>query len=153
MATNSKKVIHIRLSRQSRDLRVISGAPLPEGGWIHAIRGGLNMSLRQLGARLGMTAAGAKQMELRERDGSITLKSLREAATAMNAKFVYALVTEESIEDMIDKRARELAAEIVGRASTTMILEDQKTSQKRLEKAITERAEKIKAETPNLLWD
>ena len=57
-----------------------------EKGWIFSIRRSLNMSLRQFGQRLNITAQSAKEIENREQTKSITLKSLSEAAEALDMK-------------------------------------------------------------------
>lgn len=124
------------------------------GGWIHAIRTALKMSLRQLGNRLSIAPQSMKEIEQREKDGSITLKNLREAGKALNMQLVYGFVPkEESLEKMIEKKAYEIAKEIVIRTSHSMLLEDQENSRQRIEKAIKERAEEIKNEMPGYLWD
>lgn len=127
---------------------------IPSGGWIHAIRTALKMSLRQLGNRLSIAPQSMKEIEQREKDGSITLKNLREAGKALNMELVYGFVPkEESLEKMIEKKAYEIAKEIVMRTSHSMLLEDQENSRQRIEKAIKERAEEIKNEMPGYLWD
>lgn len=50
------------------------------------------MSFRQFGERLGLTPPSAESIEKREREGSITLKSLEEAGKALNMKLVYGFV-------------------------------------------------------------
>jgi predicted DNA-binding mobile mystery protein A len=127
---------------------------IPSGGWIHAIRTALKMSLRQLGNSLSIAPQSMKEIEQREKDGSITLKNLREAGKALNMELVYGFVPkEESLEKMIEKKAYEIAKEIVMRTSHSMLLEDQENSRQRIEKAIKERAEEIKNELPGYLWD
>jgi predicted DNA-binding mobile mystery protein A len=107
-----------------------------------------------MGMRLNVSAQSIKEMETREMNGSITLKSLREAAAAMNMKLVYGLVpVDESIESMIEKRAMEKAREIVLRTSGNMRLEDQEVSKERLEKAIKMKAAEFKSKIPRSLWD
>ena len=126
----------------------------PPEGWIHAIRTAIKMSLRQLAILLKMTPQGVRQIEQREKDGSITLKNLREAGKALNMQLVYGFVPkEESLEKIIEKKAYEIAKEIVMRTSHSMLLEDQENSRQRIEKAIKERAEEIKNEMPGYLWD
>jgi hypothetical protein len=67
---------------------------------------------------------------------------------------VYGLVPEEkSLEAYIDRKARELAKQIVARTSNSMKLENQENSTERIEKAIEERTEMIKRELPKNLWD
>ena len=93
-------------------------------------------------------------MEKREKEGSITIKSLREIARAMDMQLVYGFVPNDgSLDALIEKRATELATQIVMRTANTMKLEDQANSKKRIETAIRERAEAIKNEMPKILWD
>ena len=125
----------------------------PADGWIYTIRTALNMSLRQLADRLKITPQGVKKLEQREKDGSITLKNLREAGKALDLQLIYGFIPKESLEKMIEKRAYEIAKEIVMRTSHSMLLEDQQNSKQRIEKAIKERAEEIKNEMPGYLWD
>ena len=54
---------------------------------------------------------------------------------------------------MIEKRAEELAMEIVHRTSVSMNLEDQKPNDARLKKAISEKAEEFNRNIPKYLWD
>ncbi len=93
-------------------------------------------------------------IEQRERDGSITLNTLRETAAALDMHLVYGLVPKEnSLESMIESKAIELATTIVMRTSNTMKLEDQENSKERIEKAIRDRAIEIIHEMPKILWD
>lgn len=126
----------------------------PPAGWIRSIRTAIGMSMEQLGKRLSVTRQAVLAIEKREKEGSITLQSLRETARAMNLKLIYALVPEDgSLELLIENRATELATRIVMRTSNTMKLEDQANSPERIRKAIKERATVIRNETPRMLWD
>ena len=127
---------------------------LPGEGWIYSIRTALGMSLKQLGQRLKITPQGIKDIERREKDGSLTLKRLREVAAALDMQLVYGLVPKEkTLDKMIEKRARELAREIVLKTSHTMHLENQGLDENALKEAIDNRAEKIKKEMPKDLWN
>lgn len=126
----------------------------PPTGWIKAIRTAIGMSLQQLSSRLSITRQSAQEMEQREKDGSITIKSLREAATALDMQLVYGFIPKDgSLDALIDRKAKELARGIVLRTSNSMKLEDQENSKKRIDKAIAERATEIKNEMPKSLWD
>jgi predicted DNA-binding mobile mystery protein A len=95
-----------------------------------------------------------QEMEKREKDGAITLQSLREVARALDMNFVYSFVPKDgSFEALIDRKARELATRIVTRTSQSMRLEGQENSPRRIEKAIEERTEAIRNEIPKTLWD
>ena len=149
---NSLLVIR-QLDRKLEGLQPLQILSVPQDGWISTIRKTLQMSLRQLGSRMSMTPQSAKEVEDREKEGSITLKSLREAGEAMNMKLVYGFIpTDGSLEKMIEWRARELALKIVHRTSTTMKLEDQENSSIRLNQAVEELIEELKRD-PKKLWE
>ena len=127
---------------------------VPPTGWIKAIRTAIGMSMQQLGNKLNVSKQGVMDIEKREKDGSITIKSLREIARAMDMQLVYGFVPNDgSLDALIEKRATELATQIVMRTANTMKLEDQANSKKRIEAAIRERAAAIKNEMPKILWD
>lgn len=127
---------------------------MPPTGWIKAIRTAIGMSMQQLGNKLNVSKQGVMDIEKREKDGSITIKSLREIARAMDMQLVYGFVPNDgSLDALIEKRATELATQIVMRTANTMKLEDQANSKKRIETAIRERAAAIKNAMPKILWD
>src|SRR6056297_1090822 len=101
----------------------------PPSGWIKSIRAALGISLQQLADKLSTTKQNIQQIEQREVEGKITLKSLREVAATMDMELVYGLVPKDgSIEALIERKARALAGRIVSRTSNTMKLEDQEVS-------------------------
>ncbi len=148
------KLIVEQLDKKLQPFKVFSEITTPATGWIQAIRTALKMSLRQMGNRLSITPQSMKEIEQREKEGSITLKNLREAGKVLNMQLVYGFIPkDESLEKMIEQKAHEIAKEIVLRTSHNMMLEDQQNSKERIEKAIKERAEEIKNEMPGYLWD
>ena len=127
---------------------------VPPIGWIKAIRNGIGMSMEQLGKKLSITKQGVMDIEKREKEGAITIKSMQEIAKAIDMQFVYGFVpVAGSLDQMIEMRALEIAKTIVQRTSTTMKLEDQVNSKERIEKAIKERAAEVINKTPKILWD
>lgn len=127
---------------------------MPPTGWVKATRMALGMSLIQLAGKLGISKQSVQEMEQREKDGSITLKSLKQVAKAMDMQLVYGFVPNDgSLDALIERKAKELAARIVLRTSQTMKLEDQENSDLRIKKAIQERTAIIKNELPKILWD
>lgn len=154
MDKNSQNLLIEQLDRKLAPFRVIEKSIIPQKGWINSIRSALKMSLRQLGERLNISPQSVKEIEEREAQGTITLKGLKEVALALDMKFVYGFVPkDESIEKMIEKRAIELATQIVSRTSQSMKLEDQENPKVRLEKSIKNKAEEIKSTMPKYLWD
>ena len=127
---------------------------VPPTGWIKAIRTSLGMSMQQLGNKLSISKQGILDIEKREKEGSITIKALREIGQALDMQLVYGFVPNDgSLDALIEKRATELATKIVFRTSASMKLEDQANTDTRIKKAIEERAEEIKKEMPKILWD
>ena len=126
----------------------------PPTGWIKAIRNAIGMSMLQLGNRLSITKQSVQDIERREKNGSVTIKALREAARALDMQLVYGFVPNDgSLELLIERKAKELATQIVMRTNNTMKLEDQENTKQRIEKAIQERTTIIKTEMPKTLWD
>ena len=127
---------------------------LPPTCWIKAIRTSLGMSMQQFGNKLSITKQGVQDMEKREKDGSITIKSLKELGRVLDMQLVYGFVPNDgSLDALIEKKATELASAIVLRAANTMKLEEQGNSMERLRNAIKERSAVLKNEMPKILWD
>ena len=125
-----------------------------EQGWIKSIRLAIGMSLLQLGNRLNITKQSVLEIENREAEGNITLKTLRDVAKAMDMQLVYGFVPNDgSLEALVDRKAKEAATKIVMRTSNSMKLEDQENSEQRIQKAIAERADELKREISKVLWD
>ena len=154
MNIEQKRLLVIQLDKK---IALFNGAkhhPQPSEGWIYAIRTALGMSLRQLGQRLKMTPQGVKDIERREQEGSLTLQRLREVAAALDMQLVYGLVPKaQTLDNMIEQRARELAREIVLKTAQTMHLENQGLDENAIKEAIDSQAAKIKNEMPKALWN
>lgn len=151
---NKKSLLIQQLDKKITAFTILKQVAVPPTGWIKAIRNALGMSLQQLGNRLSITKQSVQEIEQREKDGSITIKSLKEVAQAMDMQLVYGFVPNDgSLDSLIDRKAKELARQIVLRTSNTMKLEDQQNSKERIENAIRERATALKNEMPKILWD
>ena len=151
---NSQLIMVRQLDKKMLLLRTLANVSVPSSGWINTFRKTLNMSLKQLGQRLSMSGQGVQNLEKREAEGSITLNSLKEAGEALNMKFVYGFIPfGGSLEEMIEKRAHEIAVTIVKRTAITMSLEDQSNTNERLKQAVEEMTQDIKREVPKSLWD
>ena len=112
------------------------------------------MSLKQLGKKLNITSQSVNEIEFREADKKITLEKLNEIANALDLKFVYGFVPKDgSLVKMIEKRALEIAQQIVLKTSHTMAVEDHQNNPARIKKAIKDRAQQIKQDMPRYLWD
>lgn len=151
---NKKKLLVEQLDQRLAPFQKAAVVMVPENGWINNIRISLNMTMAQLGNRLNITRQGVKKVEESEAKGSISIKSLKEVAKALDLKFVYGFVPNEgSIDHLVDLKANKLAQKIVLRTSQNMKLENQGISDEKLNQSILELAEEIKREMRKSLWD
>lgn len=154
MAKTKNNLLLVRqLDKKIKSLSMLKEI-IPSSGWVSTIRQTLNMSLRQLGQKMAITPQGLRSIEIREPEGAVTLKSLKEVANAMDMDLVYGFVPRDgSLEKMIERKAHNLATIIVSRTSTTMKLEDQENSKQRIKDATQELADELKRELSRSLWD
>jgi predicted DNA-binding mobile mystery protein A len=151
---NPKKLQLAQLSKKLATYEAMAHLPSPTVGWLKAIRVTLGMTLQQLANKLSISKQSVQEIEVREKEGTVTIKTLREVANALDMHLVYAFVPKDgSIDQLIERKARELAIQIVGRTAQNMKLEDQEISYERLEEAIEERTAELKKEMPKALWD
>ena len=122
----------------------------PARGWIKALRTALGMSYRQLAERLGQHPATITGLERSEARGTIQLSTLRRLGEAMNCTLVYALVPNDALEAIVQRRARQVARKRLNAVSHTMRLEQQGVSADALESQLDIFAGDI---SPRQLWD
>ena len=125
----------------------------PPEGWIATVRKALGMSGAQLARRRGRTRARISQAERAEVKGGVTLKSMHEMAAAMGCKFVYAIVPEGTLEEIIEAQARRKAKAIVDTASAHMALEAQSLPDARHRAEIDAQTADLVQRQPADLWD
>jgi predicted DNA-binding mobile mystery protein A len=98
---------------------------VPPRGWIRAIRESLGMTTRQLAARMGVGPSRIPVIEKAEITGATTIKTLRDAAEALNCTFVYAFVPVRPLDDILRDRATFKVRNDIARLDHTMRLENQ----------------------------
>jgi len=126
----------------------------PDNGWVNTIRVSIKMSLRQLGERIHITPQGVKDLEKREKEGTITINRLKEVGRALDMDLVYGFISRHnSLEDMIEKRASEIAEELVLIKTSTTKLENQKKYSQEINKEILHKTYEISSKMPSYLWD
>ena len=81
-----------QLDRTLASFRAAVAVPRPQKGWIRVIREAMGVSAGEVGRILGTSRQLPLQFEKAEADDSITLKSLRKVADALDCDLVYALV-------------------------------------------------------------
>lgn len=151
---NKKLLLIEQLDQKLKPFKETQKVLIPDKGWINTIRTSLNMTMAQLGNKLGITKQGVKKIEESESKGSISLNSLKETAKALDLKLVYGLVPKEgTFDDLINKKAKFLASKIVERTNQNMKLEDQGIGDDKINDLINDLAFEIKREMKKSLWD
>lgn len=126
----------------------------PAEGWIKAIRTTLKMPRRLLAKKLNVSAEAVRQTEERESTGNVTLNAMSEAARALGMRFTYAIVPEEGdLTGHIERRAREVATQIVRRTHQQMALEAQELDPEKLEAAIESATAELVRNFDKHLWE
>ncbi|PKP13292.1 MAG: XRE family transcriptional regulator [Bacteroidetes bacterium HGW-Bacteroidetes-3] len=150
---NQKKILIEQLDRKLTSFYEIKNIEVPERGWVYTIRTALNMTLQQLGHKLKITIQGVQDIEKRELSGSISIKSMKEVANALDMKFVYGFVSNHnSLENLIELKASELAEKMVQKNSNSAA-ENKVKGKDELQQEIESLIRELKREIPKTLWD
>jgi predicted DNA-binding mobile mystery protein A len=154
MKNSNQKLYLEQIDRKIKSFKVLKKESVPPLGWINALRSALGMSLQQLGKKLGVTPPSVKEMEIREKHKTITLKTLEDVAQALDMDLVYAFIPRKnSLKEMIKLQADKVAKGVVLETDYNMQLESQGNSNARIKKAIKERQKEIISKMPRYLWD
>lgn len=142
-----------QMDNQLTQWRSMRLSAIPPGGWVRAIRDALGMTRAQLAKRMGTTPSTVQRLESSEAAGKITLDSLKRLAEALDARVVYAVVSEKPLADIRRARARELAEKELRRVSHTMNLEQQGVSEQEAKRQLDRQTDELLAGSPRRLWD
>lgn len=124
----------------------------PSQGWLSALRRALGMSGAEVAARMGVSRNAVYQAERNEREGAITISQMQKLANAMGGRFIYAIVPEGSVDDVIRAQAHRKAEARIRRASAHMALEKQSLPAEQTKQRIEELADELVREMPPDLW-
>lgn len=95
-----------RLARMiDKNAKLLADVEFPEKGWIASVRQALGMPAEQVAKRKGVTRNAVYQAERNELEGGVSLKQMEQLATAMGGHFVYAIVPDSRIEDLLYRQA------------------------------------------------
>jgi predicted DNA-binding mobile mystery protein A len=131
----------------------VKGLRVPSEGWIRTVRKSLGMSGAQLARRRSVTRGLVSNTEKAELEGAVTLKVMEQMAEALGCRFVYAIVPEKSVKDVIKLRASEKAKKITDYADKQMALEAQSLNQKQKDFEIERLTQEFIRDMPSNLWD
>lgn len=149
---------HKLIARQQLD-KTLSGyatakqTPTPVKGWVRAIREALGMSGKQLASRLQVSQPRIPRLEQDELTGAVSLKTMRQAAEAMDCIFVYAIIPRTSLEETVREQARKVATVRIERVAHSMLLEAQSLSVTEQRLSLEAAVEELVREMPKELWE
>ncbi len=126
--------------------------PAVNEGWVRTVRKALVMSTADLADRLGVSSSAVSRLERSEKKGAVTLASLEKAAEAMNCQLVYAIISEENVEEVVHRRAVKKAKDIVHSVAINMALSGAYISEEFRERQVESIAQELIDESPNRLW-
>lgn len=152
MNKNQAALARKQLERRIAPLRDLTLLPPPRG-WMKAIREALGMSTRQLAARMGASPSRIPAIEKAETSGATTIKTLREAAAALNCTFVYAFVPTKPLDDILLDRAAQKAGYDLARLDHSMRLENQGMLKADLDDERRRMVDLILSGSPRSIWE
>lgn len=153
MVPKYKLLVRQQLESTLSDYAVLKKNSPPVKGWIRAIREAIGMSGKQLANRLNVSQPRIPRLEQDELSGVVSLKTMRQAAEAMDCVFVYALVPRTSLEDTVRVQARKVAKSRIQRVSHSMLLEAQNLSSEDQGASIEAAVDELVREMPKELWN
>lgn len=152
MQPKHRRTMRDQLDKTFAQLSRLKTLQPPVKGYLRSIREALGMSGKILGERLDVSQPRIVQLEKDELSGALTLKTMRQAAEAMDCVFVYAVVPRISLEETLRQQARIVAAKRLSRTSHTMLLEDQMVSNDEQQKMFKDKVEDLIRNIPNNFW-
>lgn len=153
MLPKYKLIARQQLDNTLSDYAVLKQNSPPVKGWIRAIREALGMSGKQLASRLNVSQPRIPKLEQDELSGVVSLRTMRQAAEAMDCVFVYAIVPRSTLEETVRAQARKVAEARMQRVSHTMLLEAQNLSNKEKSASLEAAIDELVREMPKELWE
>jgi len=158
MKLNRKKTLNQRqlIDAKLAPLLELRNITMPLDGWLKAIRGALGLTAFQLAKRMKLQTSDVLHLEEREVSKSVTLASLDRAAKALSCRLVWSIVPEkpyDSLSEIVEKRAMNLAIKLVKEVDKTMKLEAQGISSEASRKQAKELAMELTRNGDSRIWE
>ena len=153
MKPSHQRLIQEQLDMTLERLACMRDAQHPAKGWLRAVREALGMPGKQFARRLGVESGMPLLPDEKELTGSVTIKTMRQAAEALDCVFVYAVVPGKRLYTLCPTSLSMYPILRIGRVSHSMLLEAQQLSQTELRNAFEAKVETLIREMPKELWD
>ena len=148
-----RKLMREQLQETTSKFLELTKKPIPKKGWIRTIRESLGLSSYALSQRVGCSQSNIIAMEQSEQKGTINLKTLEQAAAAMNCKLVYCLVPLKPLDEILEDQARAIAQKQIKVINHSMGLEQQGLNQRQLKQQEDALVEELLQGNPRNLWN
>ncbi len=123
----TNKFQKLQLETLDKKIKKIRFQTRPRRGWARTIRLSLMMPLPTVAKKIGVSPQAISQLEKSEVDETISLKTLRRLAEALDCELHYALIPhQKSLKKTIETRASFKAKAMVNDVDKTMSLENQR---------------------------
>lgn len=152
MDDDRSRLKRLQLSDSLQRFPSPSAVTPPPGGWLRNLREALGMTRVQLAARLGITPPSLMDLERSEAERRITLESLDRVAAALGCRVVYAVVPEDSLEEIRERRANAVADSILTPTGHSMTLEAQGVSERERRRQRKMLIDSLLRGNPRKLW-
>jgi transcriptional regulator with XRE-family HTH domain len=106
MDEKERRLARKRLDQEMRPFRRAAKEPNPTNELLRAVRHALRIPVAEIALKMGVGRSTVNELETREREKTITLRSLARMATAMGCKVVYGVVpvNGKTLEHMAEER-------------------------------------------------
>lgn len=147
------KLERLQLDRTLNALRKVTTINKPTKGWVKTIRENLGMTVMQLAKRLGTKGSRITEIEMRELNGGITLRSLMKTAEALNCKLFYVLIPEKPLQTIVEEQAKKQIIKNSKSVCQSMELEGQGLDDDRMKDFIEVQAEEMLHNKISKVWE
>jgi predicted DNA-binding mobile mystery protein A len=93
------------------------------------------------------------KFEKNEIKGTINITSMNKIAEALNCKFVYALVPNETLNKIIDNRVEKVATKMINQIDQSMSLENQSVNKKEIKEQLNNLKKGLKNNLSSKIWN
>ncbi len=141
-----------QLDNNLEQIKSVKSFKVPKDGWIRELRNALGMSMKDLGARIGVIKQRVERIEKDEINQKVTIETMARVAEALNCDFVYLFVPKNSLQSTLEEEALKTAKEIAGSVEKTMRLEKQGTSKSEQQERIKRVAKELIEKQDRRIW-
>lgn len=149
-----KKLKQKQADRYLERFQDLKQLPMPKQGWVKYMRNALGMTTQQLAQRLKVSRRRVVTIEQAEVHHATTLKTLKQAANAMDCELIYAIVPRTSLKQTIEMHARKFVKKHLKEIDHHMALELQTVKDKKaIDAQVEDLVQHYLSKSIKVIWD